>query len=345
MTVREMHLELQQATQNVGSNKRRALLPQEMDWVLNKVMERYLNTHATSIRNAPSAEHSITHMNRIQTLVRHSDLPMFKENAETTSGHLPVTVHDLLSVQPEVSLLCGGATARTLRSSDTLHFLQVAQSAAPAGPYYTTVRLTINGTVVFDAASWAIKHNGTYAGFSRPWIWQVLRLMLPELQDNVFWQWHDGNFYPDMLIFDGLPPSVITLQLGDQIYTATPQTVLRTQYVADTAKHRPGRLYFHTVLPDMIQGAYTRTDGQSPLCYVEQNKLYAMTDPSYIVRGCRILYVRRPRAINVDLGIDCDLPEGSHQDICDLATEYIKNLRGDQNWEVKLQENMNRTTI
>ncbi len=78
---------------------------------------------------------------------------------------------------------------------------------------------------------------------------------------------------------------------------------------------------------------------------MEQNKLYAMTDPSYIVRGCRILYVRRPRAINVDLGIDCDLPEGSHQDICDLATEYIKNLRGDQNWEVKLQENMNRTTI
>jgi hypothetical protein len=344
MTVREMHLELQQATQNVGSNRRRVLLPQEMDWVLNKVTERYINTHATSIRNVASAEHSITHMNRIQTLVRTSELPMFKEQADLTSGHLPVTVHDLLSVAPEVQFLCGAA-ARTLRSSDTLHFLQIQQSAAPAGLYYPTVRLTINGDVVFDAQSWATKHNGTYTGFGRPWVWQVLRMLLPELQDNVFWQWHDDVFYPDTLIFEGYAPSVITLQLGSEIYTATTSTVLRTQYVADAAKFRPGRLYFHTVLPDMINGAYTRTDGQSPLCYVEQNKLYVLTDPSYIVRGCRILYVHRPRAINVDLGIDCDLPDAAHQDICDLATEYIKNLRGDQNWEVKLQENMNRTTI
>jgi len=37
MTIREMHIEIEQATQQVAANRGRKWYPEEIDWVLNKI--------------------------------------------------------------------------------------------------------------------------------------------------------------------------------------------------------------------------------------------------------------------------------------------------------------------
>lgn len=42
MTAREMHIELEFSLSKLGANKTRAYLPEELDWVLNKMQERFV---------------------------------------------------------------------------------------------------------------------------------------------------------------------------------------------------------------------------------------------------------------------------------------------------------------
>lgn len=344
MTVREMHIEVQQATQNVGSNKRRKFQPDEIDWILNKVMHRYIETEAMSVRNEPSAEHSLTRLQHLAPLLRDIALPCFKRDGGVLA-RIPLTVQELLSVSADVQPLCGTAPS-TLRQARVVYKLPLVENLTQDDPpYFDVLRLSVNNVDIFNAESFAELRSAQFEGYPRRWLWQPLRLMLPELEGLIYWEHYNGQFYPNTLIFDGYGAANITLVSGSTTYVAVPMTEFQTEYVAKMPMKRPVRLFYQTELPDMQVGAFTRTHYTSPLGYLQSNTLKIDTDGSFIVGGCTVHYVKKPRAIDVNLNVDCDLHVSAHQNICDLATEYIKNLREDPNWEAKLQDNMRRTTI
>ena len=126
---------------------------------------------------------------------------------------------------------------------------------------------------------------------------------------------------------------------------ATIESEPKTYYINDNPTRYPGRLYFQSNMPQMRTGAFTDTYYRNPLCYLQNNAFLVEVSTSFIVRFSRLYYVRRPQKIDLYLNSHCELPESVHPDICDLAVEYIKLLRQDPDWERKLRDNMQRTTI
>jgi hypothetical protein len=348
MTVKEMHIEVNQATQLVAGNARRKLLPEEVDWVLNKVMLRYIGTHATSIRQSPGAAESITHLNRLASVLDYTTVRTYEEpDKESVAAVLPYSVYELLSVQLKVHNLCG-AKAGTLRSQTRIHILKVTPTTALT-EFYKNVVLTIDGTIIFDMQAYAAEHNVTFNGFpSKSETWRLVPIILSELIRKgyqVFWEDMDKDSFPNSIIIVGIPEASVVLAIDGVNTVALVDSRLRTVYTASTYKKYPGRLHYQTTLPQIEASAFSGTYYRSPLCFVNNRKLQITLNGSFIVGDAVLHHVRKPRPIDVILGINCELPEVAHPDICDLATEYIKQLREDPNWETKLKENMIRTTI
>jgi hypothetical protein len=197
---------------------------------------------------------------------------------------------------------------------------------------------------------YAVKRGVTFNGFSsKNETWRLVPIIMSELHAkgyDVHWETYGSINKPDTIIFAGLPPSAIQIAIADVTTVATSEDdLIHTKYIDTPVKLTPGRLYFQTIMPGMRTSAFADTYYKSPLCYLENDRVVVLVDNSFTVSGVRVNHVRRPRVISLSLEENCELPEGVHPDICDLAIEYIKGLRADPDWENKLRDNMTRTTI
>jgi hypothetical protein len=351
MDVKEMHIEIEQATQNLAANARRKFYPDEIDWILNKTVHRYIGSHVGDLRKEPGAADSLVHLNRLSTLLDKTDVTCY-DNGDTLKTNvaavIPYHVQEVLSVEAHVHNLCG-ASPKTLREAHTLHYLKIVKSNANT-EWYKSVVLSVNAEPVFNITAHAADRGVTFNGFSsKNETWRLVPILMAELRSKgyeVHWETYGDIHKPDTIIFSGLPTTVIQILIDGVTTVATYEdTLLRTKYINSPLTLFPGRFYFQTVIPQMTASGFASTYYRSPLCYQENDKVVTELDNSFIVSGVRLYHVRRPRMISLSLEENCELPENVHSDICDLAIEYIKGLRADPDWENKLRDNMTRTTI
>lgn len=349
MDVKEMHIEVEQGIQLLAANARRKMYPEEIDWVLNKVVSRYISNRVTSFREKPGSADSLVHLNRLSTLLDTVELPAYKVGEESlVDSVIPYRVMEVLSVENGVHNLCGNF-AQTLRAEYPLHYIPVPETAATT-EFYKDVTLTINGVVVFNMQAYTTARGVTFTGFSaKDERWRLVPLILEQLAAAgymAYWERYDDIFKPGVIIIAGIPESPISIDIdGDVTQGSNSADIYKTQYKNTPLSWYPGRFYFQTNLPQMKQGAFTGTYYRSPLCYQERGRIVTAFDSSFIVGSVRVYHVRRPRNIDLSLSENCELPESAHPDICDLAIEYIKGLRADPDWENKLRDNMTRTII
>ena len=86
--------------------------------------------------------------------------------------------------------------------------------------------------------------------------------------------------------------------------------------------------------------AFAKTTSVSPISAVSGNQIKVYHDGKFIISKLRVSYVRKPAKISLLLNQNCDIAEEFHQEICDRAVLYIKELIGSPDWEVKLRDMM-----
>lgn len=347
MDVQEMHIEVNQATQAISANIRRKMYPEELDWILNKVMDRYIGTHVAALRGAPGAAESLLHLSRLGTILSDKNLPTYVTERGVAAA-IPYTVAELLSVEPAVHNLCG-ANSVSLREDVILQYLHIVPSVALSSPY-KDVTITIDGQIAFSMQQYATDRGVTFNGFTATdELWRLVPIILTELSAKgyeVYWQQYGPIYKPSTIIFASIPPAFIQITIDGATTSAqTSVSNLQTRYTNLPTTFRPGRLYFQTIYPVISAGAFSETYYRSPVCTLKNGTLEIELTSSFIVGNVKVHHARKPRRIDINLKQDCELPDNAHPDICDLATEYIKLLRSDPDWETKLKDNMLRSSI
>lgn len=64
---------------------------------------------------------------------------------------------------------------------------------------------------------------------------------------------------------------------------------------------------------------FARTSSDAPVATINNNFIEIHSDKRFILRNTYLRYIRKPEMVNLSLGIDCDLPEHTHQEIVDLT--------------------------
>jgi hypothetical protein len=347
MNVFEMHIEVKQATQNIAANTRRKLQSEEIDWILNKNVERFIADRVKPKKDG-SGLHEVNQfdIDGVRTLLSTAECTA-KVDGTDYKCMLPADYSFLLSDDSRVTLICGTSSFTPTSVTENVLRIPLKQSVKSAAKFYETVSITIDGTT-HTLADLNTNNAGTYNGLaSKQEIFVVRDAMLSHLRSKnveVYWERYHDIYYPNHFLFPGRAAGSITIDSGtDSTTSGTVGTITYTKYNLNGDKWSPNRLTASSQISVMIDTAFVKSHYHSPISELEGNYLIVHGDRSFIVSKSRVNYVKKPRKINLALAQNCDLPEEFHPAICDMAVEYFKAMTQDPNWEVKLKDNMMRS--
>lgn len=354
-----MHIEVNQAVQKIAANRTRKLLDFEVDWLLNKNMDRFIYSRVTPKRDGSGGfEVKSFDMDAIRTILRPGvEVPTFVADPRRVKAFLPGDYAYLISDESTIKRAQVDLAGTPLKPAKTtltknLLLIPVFQSALGTGPYYANVQVYISSGLVFDMQQYTQIRGATFSGFdSKDEVFYVAPLLLRAISDlgwKVYWEKYAELVYPRTLVVD-LGPMTYTGSIT--IDGVTRPAVASTYYVNELdfyqqpTEDQSNRLTASHIVQNLREVAFYKTQPESPITELAGHILYTYTNASFIVTSTRLTYVRKPQRISLSLGTDCELAPEYHQMICDLTAEYFKAMIADPSWEMKLKDNMTRTPI
>lgn len=79
----------------------------------------------------------------------------------------------------------------------------------------------------------------------------------------------------------------------------------------------------HDDIFTLLGDPFNKTKHTDPLTTIRGNSIDIYTNDIFIIDSVKITYIRNPRNISLSLGIDCELPIHTHQEIVDMTVSSI----------------------
>jgi hypothetical protein len=73
----------------------------------------------------------------------------------------------------------------------------------------------------------------------------------------------------------------------------------------------------------MLDDPFNTTKSTSPLFTIQENFVDVYTNNEFVVNQVKLKYIRRPQRLSKSLGVGCELPEHTHQEIVEMAIKSI----------------------
>lgn len=356
MTIKQMHIELNQSLQKIASNTTRKFLSEELDWVLNKMQIRFIQS---KLRPDPKVKGKVS-IDQIDAdalrniIVTGQDIITEVLSPTRTRAVLPADYMHLLSDASNIIKECNvptGGQTETISQGITYSIIKTTKSANIAAPYYTGASMTINGTTITIPTD--LPTPSQYSGYkSKDDLSELVAYFIMYFATQgyqLYWESVDGLYKPGCFIYWG---TVTTLNWTvDGITTNLLTTIMKTKDLSNRVDttlevYTPNRLEATETIPDLLRTPFYGTSPESPISELAKDYLYVYKDKNFRISGVQINYVRKPRRLSLSLSVDCELAEECHQTICDLATEYIKGRMEDApGQQLITQDNETRVTL
>jgi hypothetical protein len=344
MTVKQMHIEVSQSTQKISASSTRKLYPPELDWLLNKNAERFVQSKLKPKPNGAGAfEIDQVNMDAVRSLLRTKVLDV-RVNADSQyEAVLPGDYAYLLSDDSKVLQLCGAAKPDVIPVTKTVKTIPFGKQTSTA-PYYASSTITV-GAVTVSLPAINTASQGTYAGYqSADQIFMlpaIFRQHLVEAGVEVYWERYRDIYAPKSLLV--ITTEIVTANISGSAATIGSQTVTYNTNT-DGGSWVPNRLSPTDKVSTLLVTPFSTTTAQSPISKLTGGSLIVYgDDASFIVSRVNVDYIKKQRRIELILGQDCELAEEFHMAVCDLTAEYFEAMVSNPNWEVNLKNNIARS--
>lgn len=332
MNIRDMHLEVNQSLQKVAANKTRKYLSEEIDWILNKMLHRFIQSRLRPKKGGAFTIDQVD-LDSIRPLLKQTVESAYIDNSIRYKTYLPVDYMYLISDASYVSNRCGITTDPTvLNATLYLTWLKQTYTNKVNSPFYQTISMVVDGTNTFNVPA-DLPYSQVYLGYQRK---EDITFVMPaiihyfnqSLQDIRVGFERYGEWYKPQQILLLSNNHQIT---GDITYDSINATLVdnitvnRTQHQALPKESlESNRLESSETIPQILDVAFYKPSYYSPVSELIGNVLYTYRDDNFTVNRTALTYIRKPQIMSLALGTDCDLAPEFHQTICDLAVEYIK---------------------
>jgi hypothetical protein len=337
MTAHDMHIEFEQSLQQVAANKTLKYLPPEVDWILNKMQDRFIQLRMkpkVDARGVPSGGFEVSQLDSdaIRTIIVSSyDLvPYLDQDGRRYRCLLPPDYSYLLSDWSYTTPTCGLLPA-TQANTMYVTALRQDRSIKTSGPYYANIQVQLGSGLVTIPSGLPYPANNNFKGFEAVSDIDFIRKYI-SLQGQWYWERFDSLYYPNYHIFattnsQGSLPPYVSVDGNTTTIVKTSSYPLTTH--PGTGTYYDNRLSATSNISGMTATPFIKSSYYSPISELSNGILYVYKDNSFTISNVGIAYVRKPQPISLYLGTNCELPEEFHQNICDLAVEYVKGRLND----------------
>lgn len=319
MTIDQMHVQVRQEVNQIGTTRRRDFLPGQLDLHIQVAIYTFIDS---CLRKRENGTYEILKEEDIQTLVVLDEPLLLLPNP--VRGLLP---HNFWKFCSDSSLVICGTSIATSYVKEFFIYKKVT-TQKPVTPYFeitdnTDVLLPaaqetkdpITETTVQDVLISTLRRSGVK-------VWETL----PGMANGEFALEQNKDLQVDgTALFDRSIP--ITIVNYDQTGSKPVANSLTPAELAHDRQFTP----------------FYRSSLKAPVTVLTDNKLRVYTPYSGIVTGLFLNYVRKPATVSLNLGNDCDLPESTHLRICKLAAEQILLDTKDPAATAKVQFNQLRS--
>jgi hypothetical protein len=94
----------------------------------------------------------------------------------------------------------------------------------------------------------------------------------------------------------------------------------------------------HDDIFTLLTDPFNSTKHTSPLTTVRGQAIDVYTSDIFIIDTVKITYIRRPNEISLSLGVDCELPEHTHQEIVSMVVSSILEEISDPRYKTAVGE-------
>lgn len=350
MNVKQQHIEINLSAQKIASNVFRKFDPSELDWILNKMVDRFIKDRIKQDRDSLGFDATEIDLDALRTLVvLDRYIPTYK--ADTTlqevyadlPGDYSFLIDDSSSTIDSCSIYYPSASKFVYRSK-YIYTYQLKESDKDSGPFYQSAVFTLGGIDILTLSELPGLSNKselfTFKDYVLSQLWNL------EISGIEFYWERFGSTYSRnsiIVVCDAQKAgNTLTLDGSGAPIEATELILARLTAPLVTAglRVRPNRLIRGQVRSNILDSAFARTKPTSPVSAITGGRLKAYYNEMFSISKFRISYIRKPQRISLSLNQDCDLAEEFHMQICDMAVLYIKELTGAPDWEIKLRDNM-----
>lgn len=352
MTCKEMHIEFNQLLQQVAANKTLKYLPEEVDLILNKAQNRFIQSklkQKTDDKGRPSGGFEVSQLDSdaLRTLIVSSyDLvPYIDQDGRRYRCLLPPDYSYLLSDWSYTTLLCDTIPKII---TETLYVTAVRQdqSTKTTPKYYANMEVSLYGTIITIPS--ALPYMNQYQGYDTLDDIQFLTRTIA-LMGKWYWERFDNLYYPGyyIAVTTSNQVTIIPYISVDGIVTTPVKTSFYQVKRHDgTGDYYDNRLSATDNISGMNSTEFIKSSYYSPISELSNGILYVYYDSSFIVSSVGISYIRKPQPISLYLNTNCEIPEEFHHNIIDLAVEETKGTLGDiQGWQQKVADNNSRVVL
>jgi hypothetical protein len=353
MTVQEMHIDFEQGSQQIASNRTFKYEEPEIDWILNKAMDRFIKLKLKpkmDERGIPTGGFEVSQLDAdaIRSIIVSSyDLvPYIDQDNRRYRCFLPPDYSYLLSDWSYTTLLCQGDVPKIIQEQMYILALRQDNSTKATPRFYESVQVQLGNQTISIPAD--LPYGASYSGYEAVENISFLRPYI-SLKGQWYWERFDNLYYPKYYIFPTTNPqqNLTPYCIVDGVPTAfTKQSGYPVRRHDGTGKYYDNRLSATDNISGMNSTEYIKSSHYSPISELSNGLLYIYNDDSFIVSSVGISYVRKPQPISLYLNTDCELPEEFHRTIVDLAIEYAKQtLQNLPGYQAKAADNDKRVVI
>ena len=360
MTVNEMHIAVNLGVQKLASFQVDNLLLEEIDHELNLAQLRFVKQrfNARSNRIGKGFEQSQKRIDDLKSLVvEHKGSTKFYGEVYTSNYSpvyvdrytLPLDYLFLLSVRADIAYSCTLPPNQIFTNTNT-YFVKIdlippvagytikdiyyynAQSASWIKATTTTLEsfnklITTSSYITYVTPTLALPNNNSenltvhvspnvdsnhiYLGFK-----------LPLGTDSTAGLTQNKCVYVDWV--DPTDTTVSTIYYSD----STLLTTTRRSFATNAAIPLYNKISYckfaqHDDIYAILDDPFNRSNYQEPFYNIEESYLDIYTDNTFIADKAIIKYIKKPTAISKSLGIGCELPSHTHEEIVEMTVKSI----------------------
>lgn len=335
-----------QGTQKLAANRTRKLQPEEIDWSINRMIEKFMN-NAITLKEYGYYEINERYAQAIAPLKETAiNVPAYDQGNNLYKVLMPADFRYMVSPGVVRALVCENTAAGSMTKTDSILNVYAwdLRTIKSTPTFWQTFSLIFPGGSI---------SNATFSGWTgyktNKEVYQFANLIQESLWAqgiNAFFETYDNLYYPGFLLIPGSVSPLTAVTIDGTLVT---QTIVSTGTVtindADVLDIVAGRILRGSVSHTVRTTPYYKTQGNSPL--LEEHRiggLLVYADNTFTVRGLECNYLRKPRKVDVSLQRGCDLHPSYHKTICNMVVEDTLNMIGSAQWQSKVQsDNMPQT--
>lgn len=346
-TVKEYHIGIDLGLQDINSERKANIKPEDKDWILNEVALQYINSRVNPKSNPKGEgfEETQKRLDDLSPLKRTGVLRLYKDGIINNCmyGYLPKDYYMMINSRSRIQYDCNGVTTTSLTYTRNICVVPFAKDTSTV-PYYSNFRLTYNGNALFSITNYNISNALNKEESRFMYILLVLEEINKRTDLEVYWENYGSAYYQNSFIFvrtdtSGSIPLTIGLLYDGYTGSFNFQATYYVMYDAPTSmtevSNRPVPAN-DTFLAN--ENYYMSTRHNSPIVFLEGRFIKVLYNTTFMPYYINISYYKLPRKISLALNQTFEIPERA-EELVNMAVQKIKARINDDNYKQIIGEN------